>query len=62
MWTILKHSVCACVCVCRYTPEVLPEIARESGVNVVMGTSYYVDGFIPDEVKNMTVEQVLCHT
>ena len=42
----------------RYTPESLPEISRASGVNIVAGTAYYVDSFLPDEVTNMTVEQV----
>lgn len=42
----------------RYTPEVLPEMSRESGVSIVVGTAYYVDSFIPEEVKNMTVQQV----
>ena len=44
--------------ICRYTPEVLPEISRASGVKIVAGTAYYVDPLIPSAVKDMTVEQV----
>lgn len=43
----------------RYSPELLPDISRESGVTIVAGTAYYVDHFIPSEVRSMTVEQVV---
>lgn len=36
----------------------LPKMSVASGVNIVAGTAYYVDSFIPKNVKNMTVEQV----
>ena len=36
----------------------LPEISRESGVNIIVGTGYYVDATLPDEVKSMSIEQV----
>ena len=38
----------------RCKPEALPQISRESGVNVVMGTGYYVSNYLPEEVKLMT--------
>lgn len=39
----------------------LPEISRESGVNIVVGTGYYVDAVLPDKVKRMSIEQVNYH-
>ncbi len=43
---------------CRYKPELLPEISRESGVTIVVGTAFYVDAFLSSEAKNMSIEQV----
>ena len=42
----------------RYKPEALPRISLESGVNVIVGTSFYVDPFIPEDVKLLSVEEV----
>ena len=42
----------------RYKPEALPRISQESGVNVIVGTSFYVDPFIPEDVKLLSVEEV----
>ena len=42
----------------RYKPEVLPRISQQSGVNVIVGTSFYVDSFIPEDVKLLSVEEV----
>lgn len=42
----------------RYTPEVLPDLSKRSGVKIVVGTATYVDAFLPEEVKKQTVEQV----
>ena len=44
--------------VCRYKPEALPRISRESGVNVIVGTSFYTDPFIPEDVKLLSAEEV----
>lgn len=41
----------------RLNPEMLHEISRESGVTIVAGTAYYWEHFIPDKVKNMSIEQ-----
>ena len=43
---------------CRYKPEDLPRISRESGVNMIVGTSFYIDPFIPEDVKLLSVEEV----
>lgn len=42
----------------RCKPEALPQISRESGVNIVMGTGYYVGSFLPEDVKLLTVQEV----
>jgi predicted metal-dependent phosphotriesterase family hydrolase len=42
----------------RCNSELLPEISMKSGVNIILGTAYYVDAFIPGEVKNWTIKQV----
>ena len=36
----------------------LPKIARESGVNIITGTGYYVDLIVPEDAKMMTVQEV----
>ena len=38
--------------------EDVPKIARESGVNIITGTGYYVDFTVPEEAKMMTVQEV----
>ena len=38
--------------------EELPRISRESGVNIIAGTSYYVDAAVPDDVKLLSVQEV----
>ena len=38
--------------------EELPRISRESGVNIIAGTSYYVHAFVPDDVKLLSVQEV----
>ena len=40
----------------RTTPELLPRVSSDSGVNIVLGTGYYVEAFQSDEVKAMSVE------
>lgn len=42
----------------RTSPELLPHISLESGVNIVLGTGYYVEAFQTDDVKKMTVEEM----
>ena len=42
----------------RCKPEALPQISRESGVHIVMGTGYYVGSYLPEEVKLMTSQEV----
>ena len=42
----------------RCKPEALPQISRESGVNVVMGTGYYVDSYLSEDTKLMTSQEV----
>ena len=43
----------------RCHPESLPQISRESGVNIVMGSGYYVGSYLPPEdVKLMTSNEV----
>ena len=38
--------------------EHLPQISRESGVNIIAGTSYYIDAFVPPDAKMMNVQEV----
>ena len=42
----------------RWSIKDLPKIARESGVNIITGTGYYVDFTVPEEAKMMTVQEV----
>ena len=44
----------------RKNTKDLPRIARESGVNIIARTGYYVyvDALIPEEAKMMTMEEV----
>jgi phosphotriesterase-related protein len=34
----------------------LPDIARRSGVNIVKGTAFFVDAFVPDEYRDVPVD------
>ena len=45
----------------RVNPDLLPEISRESGVTIIVGTAYYVDTFLTSEVRSMSIEQVAIH-
>ena len=45
----------------RNNPEALPQISRESGVNIVTGTGYYVDSFLPEDVKLLSANEVQCN-
>ena len=38
--------------------EHLPRISKESGVNIIVGTSYYVDAFAPAGAKLLSVQEV----
>ena len=42
----------------RLKTEELPRIARDSGVNVIAGTGFYFDAFVPEETKMMSVQEV----
>ena len=42
----------------RHKPEALPQISRESGVNIVTGTGYYIDAFLTEDVKLLTAHEV----
>ena len=42
----------------RCKPEALPQISLESGVNIVMGTGYYVGSYLSEDVKLMSTHEV----
>lgn len=42
----------------RCKTEDLPQISRESGVNIIMGTGYYVGNYLSEDVKMMTSNEV----
>ena len=42
----------------RNNPAALPQISRESGVNIVMGTGYYVGSYLSEDVKLMSTHEV----
>ena len=42
----------------RCNPEALPQISQESGVNIVMGTGYYVGSYLSEDVKLLTTHEV----
>ena len=42
----------------RYKPELLPGLSSTSGVNIICGTAYYVDQFMPEDAKLMTKEEM----
>lgn len=39
-------------------PKRLAQIAKDSGLNVIMGTGYYVHAYHPEKVKAMTAEEL----
>ena len=45
----------------RCKPEALPQISRDSGVNIVMGTGYYIDSFLSEDVKLLSTHEVKTH-
>ena len=42
--------------------EQLRRISRESGVNIITGTSYYIDSTVPEEAKLLSVQEVHVYT
>lgn len=42
----------------RIKPELLPKISSASNVHIICGTGYYVDSFIPDDIKTMEVSSI----
>ena len=42
----------------RNKPEALPQISRESGVNIVTGTGYYIDSFLSEDAKLLSTHEV----
>jgi phosphotriesterase-related protein len=42
----------------RINPEALPRISAASGVHIILGSGYYVDQFIPDDIKGIDVETI----
>ena len=40
------------------SPELLPLVSRESGVNIVLGTGFYVEAFQSEETRAMSVESM----
>ena len=39
-------------------PQMLKKISEESGLNVIMGTGYYVTSTHPEAMKSMTIEEI----
>ena len=46
----------------RNNPEALPQISRESGVNIVTGTGFYIDSFLEEDVKLLSTHEVCTNT
>lgn len=44
--------------VSHYKPELLPELSSMSNVNIISGCGYYVDQFMPADVKLMSKEEM----
>ena len=42
----------------RNKPKALPQISRESGVNIVTGTGYYIDSFLSEDAKLLSTHEV----
>ena len=36
----------------------LPQVSRESGVNIITGTGFYVNSFLPEYAKNLTSNEM----
>ena len=53
------NSVVDCTSIgIRYKPELLPELSATSGVHIICGSAYYVDQFMPSDVKLMSMEEI----
>jgi phosphotriesterase-related protein len=39
-------------------PQFIEDLIKESGVNVLLSTGYYIEGFFPPEVENETAQQL----
>ena len=42
----------------RNNPAALSQISRESGVNIVTGTGYYIDSFLSEDTKLLSTHEV----
>ena len=42
----------------RYKPELLPELSSTANINIICGGGYYVDQFMPADVKLMSKEEM----
>ena len=51
----------ACLIASMQNTEQLPRVSKESGVNIITGTSYYVDAAVPPDVKSLSVQEVHVH-
>ena len=42
----------------RLNTKEVPRIARDSGVNIIIGTGHYFDAFVSDESKELSIQEV----
>ncbi|RKX77615.1 MAG: aryldialkylphosphatase [Spirochaetes bacterium] len=42
----------------KRNPEGLRRLAESTGLNIIMGCGYYIEEFLPGEVKNLSIEQI----
>jgi len=42
-------------------PVALKSISKKTGVNVIMGCGYYKDEWMPCDVKDKTIEDIVCN-
>ena len=42
----------------RTNPRALVEISKKADINIICGTGFYVDTFLPSHIKSMTVSEV----
>ncbi|WP_368490282.1 hypothetical protein [Clostridium sp. BJN0013] len=42
----------------RFDTQVLVRIAKETGINIVMGTAYYIEPTLPRDMNNKTIEDI----
>lgn len=42
----------------RTKPEALPKVSTASGVHIILGTGYYVECFIPENIKQMDLDSI----